>query len=549
MGIPSYFSFLIKNHSNIVKKLDLNINIDNLYLDSNSIIYDSLRKIINNYSKFKNVFEFEKQLITLVCFKIEEYILETSPNKRVFIAFDGVAPVAKLEQQRNRRHKSSLEKQIFKKLNLLDKKESWNKSAITPGTEFMKKLNKSVASYFKNNEKKYKLSEIIFSGSDKRGEGEHKIFEYIRNNAIKHKQETTIIYGLDADLIMLSLNHLRISKHIYLYREAPEFIGSINSDLKPDQGYLLDINELSKEIVLEMNNYKKSKKENEKNKLFDYIFLCFFLGNDFLPHFPSVNIRTNGIQIMLNAYKEVFKNCDVNKGNLTNGKKIYWKNVYKLIEFLSENEYENLMQEYKIRDKWEKRTFLNKTDDEKKSKYLHIPIKNRTIEKYINPYESGWQKRYYEKLFKKIDSRELRKDICMNYLEGLEWVINYYSHNCIDWTWHYKYNYPPLFEDLKKFTPRYETTFIKEHENSYKSVSSIVQLAYVLPRDSLDLLGKYRTKLLKNMDSSYSKNIKLEWAFCKYIWESHVDLCYLDLNELKKFLNVNKPSKVERFFN
>ena len=43
MGIPSYFSFLIKNHSNIVK-LDLNINIDNLYLDSNSIIYDSLRK-------------------------------------------------------------------------------------------------------------------------------------------------------------------------------------------------------------------------------------------------------------------------------------------------------------------------------------------------------------------------------------------------------------------------------------------------------------------------------------------------------------------------
>ena len=44
---------------------------------------------------------------------IEYYIQEIKPENTVFIAFDGVAPVAKLDQQRNRRYKSALEKKLF----------------------------------------------------------------------------------------------------------------------------------------------------------------------------------------------------------------------------------------------------------------------------------------------------------------------------------------------------------------------------------------------------------------------------------------------------
>ena len=76
MGIPSYFSFLIKNHANIVKKLcEFDKTIHNLYLDSNSIVYDSLRKISKDYNNYKNDAEFEKELIKQVCLKIEEFIL------------------------------------------------------------------------------------------------------------------------------------------------------------------------------------------------------------------------------------------------------------------------------------------------------------------------------------------------------------------------------------------------------------------------------------------------------------------------------------------
>ena len=49
MGIPSFFSYLIKNHPEIIKQIKSNsLKFDNFYLDSNSIVYDSLRKIKYN---------------------------------------------------------------------------------------------------------------------------------------------------------------------------------------------------------------------------------------------------------------------------------------------------------------------------------------------------------------------------------------------------------------------------------------------------------------------------------------------------------------------
>ena len=45
--------------------------------------------------------EFERLLIEAVCHKIDEYLSIIQPMNTVYIAFDGVAPVAKLEQQRN----------------------------------------------------------------------------------------------------------------------------------------------------------------------------------------------------------------------------------------------------------------------------------------------------------------------------------------------------------------------------------------------------------------------------------------------------------------
>ena len=68
----------------------------------------------------------------------------------------------------------------------------------------------------------------------------------------------------------------------------------------------MDIPQLATTIINKMNNYKKINKKQQKNRLYDYIFLCFFLGNDFLPHFPAVNIRTSGIDTLIVAYQNTY---------------------------------------------------------------------------------------------------------------------------------------------------------------------------------------------------------------------------------------------------
>lgn len=530
MGVPSYFSYLIRNHKDMLIKLfDFKKKINNLYFDSNSIVYDVLRMLSKDYEKYKNDEKFEEDLISGVCKQLDAYIDEIKPNNQVYIAFDGVAPVAKLEQQRTRRYKSMIEKKINNQL--FGEKNEWNKTAITPGTNFMDKLNNGVYNYYKDKEKSYNINQFIFSGSDEPGEGEHKLFQHIRDNEKQHSKQVTVIYGLDADLIMLCLNHLRISKQIYLYRETPEFVKSINSSINPNESYLLDIPLLSQEIIMEMNNGKTPSSKQETNKLYDYIFLCFFMGNDFLPHFPSMNIRTNGIQIMLEAYKYINKG---EKRNLTDGKRIYWKNVRKLIKFLGENEHSNLLNEYKIRAKWEKRSFPSKTEEDKKNRYTCIPIKNRDLEKYIDPYKSFWEKRYYEMLFNNSDSNYFKKQVSLNYMEGLEWVMNYYTSGCLDWRWTYKYNYPPLLIDLFRYVPSFDSKMIKE--NSNKPVTRIVQLSYVLPPESHLLIPDIGSKLQKEFPQFYEDNPRMIWAYCKYIWESHLMLPHIELEELEDFV-------------
>ena len=268
------------------------------------------------------------------------------------IAFDGVAPVAKLEQQRSRRYKSWYQNEISRIIFKKDTEDAWNTTAITPGTKFMNQLNNKISDHFNKSRNKSENigPEIIVSGSNEVGEGEHKLFSYIRSHLEKHSNETTVIYGLDADLIMLSINHLPISPNIYLFRETPHFIKSIDNSLEPNSNYFLDIPEFANSLTLYLNNDKELTTEQQKNKKYDYIFLCFFLGNDFLPHFPAINIRTGGVDKMMNAYKATIGDRNL---NLTDGKTIYWGNVRKLVQFLANQEEEFIIKEHYLRNKKE----------------------------------------------------------------------------------------------------------------------------------------------------------------------------------------------------
>lgn len=536
MGIPSYFSHIVKQHRDIVKKYVRNqFKIHNLYMDSNSIIYDAVREIDEN--QHTNDTSFESALIRLVCQKLVELIRLLAPQNRVYIAFDGVAPVAKLEQQRNRRYKTSFQTRFLSSVDIIPSvdqpKRSWNTAAITPGTQFMKKLGEEVVKRF-SNPREFGLGKLVVSTSGQVGEGEHKIFDYVRKNPTYHGTTTTVIYGLDADLIMLTLNHIHIAPDMFLYRETPHFIRSIDRTLSPNESYLLDIPLFGKVLAKDLNDNHEPDTIQKRNRVFDYIFLCFFLGNDFLPHFPSLNIRTTGIERLLSAYRNV---VGTTNENLVNGTSVVWKNVRKLIQELAKHEETMFKEEYVTRDKQSKAVSRRRMDPEEA--FLSIPLLDRKEELYINPYENGWNERYYSTLFDlRIDDLR-RKQISINYLEGLEWTFKYYTQGCVDWRWTYDYDYPPLLVDLFKYIPSFDATMV-DNSNA-EPVSELVQLSYVLPGVSLGLLPKrIEIAMRKYYPHCYGEQHEFCWAFCRYFWEAHALMPSFDINALEKLIKTTQ---------
>ena len=542
MGVPYYFLHIIKKYPNIIKKIQ-NLNIHNLYLDSNSIIYDVYNSL--NSNDYESLELYINDIYKKVCKRIDELIIELKPKNKIYITFDGVAPVAKLKHQRTRRFKSNFTKELYKMQDFEEYKNTilksgnfeWSTINITPGTEFMNNLDVFINDYYKNN------SKIMISGSNEIGEGEHKIFSYIRNNKPYHKNTSTVVYGLDSDLIMLSLNHLYCNKQIFLYRETLEFINNINKELNPNENYVLNIKYLCKLIIDEMTNYVSYMNINSYNLLTDYILICFLIGNDFVYHNPSLNIRNNGIMKMLNIYKEV---CNGNY-TLTENGVINWKHFKNFMKMLALQEQDNLKEEYEIKNNLQKNLEykikkMEKNNEPKKDifdfKLNNLPSLERNIEHYINVYEPGWEYRYYLKLFD-VNINEVRlREICINYLESLEWTFKYYQSDCLDYRWSYKYNYAPLFNDVIKFIPEMQTDFI--NLNPEHPISNKVQLAYVLPKNYLYLLGNnIEKKLIDKYNKYYNENKEILWSWNKYFWQSNVIYPYLNIDELEKtILNI-----------
>lgn len=513
MGIPSYFSYIIRNYPKIVKSLQTmsaakpnpesgcdksNEEILNhLFLDSNSIIYDSVYK-------FTDSIPTDDDIIESVLSKINDYIMNVAPKQTVFIAFDGVAPFAKMKQQRKRRYKTQFVSNIFSTT-----QKKWDTLKITPGTEFMKELSRRVTEYFVGSELKYSVDNVIVSTSNEPGEGEHKIFKYIRENNFIN--DNVIIYGLDSDLFMLSIFNHKYYKNAYIFREAPEFLKSkINlyisnesgkkTDMKEDETFLVDIGLLSKYILVEMGF-------TDPNRIYDYVFLCFFLGNDFLPQFPAFNIRSHGIRVFMDVYNKLFSKKTESfllKYEISNNRfEICWKNVQLLIRNMSKLEHQYLLEEYSLREKFDKWIWHEpKTEEDREKMFQNSPIMNRAGERYICPSEEGWENRYNELLLEGLDREEISK----NYLEGLEWCMLYYTEECPDWRWSYMYKYGPLFVDLLRGT-MVETSdpslLYKSEKTSdkHKPMSQEEQLEYVIPKND-------------------TEKKEFVWHFKRYLWES-----------------------------
>lgn len=536
MGIPFYFSYLIKNHRALLKKYSRQkMAVDNFFIDANPLIYNSIKRDQPNS---------HHQIVDSVINQITELMATFSPQKKTFIAFDGVAPVSKLEQQRGRRYKRRFEVAEEPTATSVATTPTFSTIEITPGTPFMKYLNQELTRAFENE------PNIIYTGPDECGEGEHKIFHYIRTNATEIGGDTNVIYGLDADLIMLCLNHLSVSDRLYLFRETPHFIQSIDDTLEPNETYVLDIAGLSRTI-------------QEKTELSptDYILTCFLLGNDFLPHFPALNIRTGGATKLLDTFREfsaianrassAFRNPSLVR-ETSQGVRINWTVLQGFIAELAKKEQKYILDEIRLRDRKQRNYYPSSTREELQKKINDLPSYERDLEKSIQPERKGWQDRYYMSLFglKKPPTERFIQDVCRNYLEGLEWTLKYYTGSCPDWRWRYRYTYPPLLEDLVFAIPTDDAVEYIHPERAVtnRPINELTQLCYVLPTENMELVPAHIRGAVMGAHpewyigapgstSTGEDEVDFIWAFCKYFFEAHPILPEIDVNELERIVD------------
>ena len=515
MGIPYYFYSLTQKYNNIISN-NKPTGLDLYCIDFNGIIHNVAQDIIKNYSNPVNNSGnsndiIENEIIEGVWVRIKYYINNYKATKYIICA-DGVAPLAKMFQQRKRRY-LNIYKNILDNVNI-----TWDTNAITPGTMFMEKLNTYIRRNINDDRNKNK---IIYSGSDECGEGEHKIFKMIKDTPVDDK---IIIHGLDADLIILSL--MSRKENIYLMREMkdPHTNNTVYN--------YLNIKELRKAILCELKtNWDINFEYNDDDLIETYCTACSILGNDFIPHLLTIELKNNGIDTLLSATKKSIKT----NGLLVNNGVINHNCLIDIFKDLANTEDEDI---HRICERYiKKRQPDNKSTP---SDYYGLKNKDPLINTIYNS-PNKWRQEYYRIIFDNnisIDSTVMF-NACNNYIKGIYWVYSYYKGMEIDCEWYYPYNYPPTIKDILNHSIANEVPILNNNNNF---VPSYIQLLIVLPKYSVKLLSKKHQRYMLDMYTGlfhmYPVKYNIQTFLKTQLWECSPILPLINLNYITKVLEL-----------
>jgi len=477
MGIPSYYRQLLQDVPELVIKQHPTDALSWLFMDYNGLIYHCLQRAdVPPYSE-ENREEWETAFLEIVVSSTLWMIRQVAPTVGVFLAMDGVVPMAKMRQQRLRRFTSvwlrahdASQKQEAEKAEKAEKADCWDTNAITPGTVFMTRLRQRLERMIQEHGSNWHLS-----SSDEPGEGEHKILSAWRTGAY---QGSVAVYGLDADLIVLSLLGMETAgrSQVWLFREEPPQAHSAS----PREGVgcaptmeWFSVHALRGWLIREVAP------ASHRTFLLSYIMAMSFLGNDFLPRSIGLTLRQEGHGVLIDALHLL----------LSQGTSLVCPDTLELRE-------DGLLRLLRIFASQEETHIAHALfQKQRQARYVDRAVPLGDKDWPLTQHEEafllrgkdtlvpGWQELYRTTFF----PGQERSRICSEYLYGIQWNWAYYTgrYEEVCFNWYYPFTLPPLWTWLCAETcPSFPGTV----QVRVTDIRPVEQLAAVLPLESWGLI-------------------------------------------------------------
>lgn len=591
MGIPAFFRWLHKKYPEMVEPVgDYNLDpasrqkiwFDNLYLDMNNIIHPC------SHPEDKPPPQTEEEMFEAIFVYTDSVIAMIKPRNLVYLAIDGVAPRAKMNQQRTRRFRAVQESEEKKnqieevRAKLREKNiepdrvetASFDSNVITPGTEFMTNLSAALQKWIKKKLTTFdergvwhKNLKVILSDSSVPGEGEHKIMDYLRSEKASPRYNPSLrhcLYGADADLIMLGLaTH---EEHFIILREEFKPFQPRPCELCQVFGHKLtecqgtkSIEESKKKpiaggccpeyILIKLHTLKELLKRDMiqdshvdldfERFIDDFIFLCFFVGNDFLPHLPCLDIRENAVDRLVRIYHNINRMYWRDVLYLTDNGVVNLERCQEILHELGQTEIE-IFRRRKVNDgRYEARLLQNKRIrwHEEHPDGEPFPDPEPLPFDFVRFGDNGCKERYYSSKFgfKGQSYREVADMITKEYVRGLCWVLAYYYKGCPDWQWFYPFHYAPFAEDMRSIM-----SVNLNFNSKAPPFKPLEQLMGVFPEKSAGALPESWRKLMSDPESPiidfYPTNFKIDMNGKKQAYLGIALLPFIDEARLFKAL-------------
>eukprot|EP01062_Namystynia_karyoxenos_P081624 TRINITY_DN9004_c5_g1_i1.p1 TRINITY_DN9004_c5_g1~~TRINITY_DN9004_c5_g1_i1.p1 ORF type:complete len:1007 (+),score=289.56 TRINITY_DN9004_c5_g1_i1:76-3096(+) len=605
MGIPAFFKWLIHKYPKTLVPAreepmgvdkdgnpvppDLTtpnpngIEFDNLYIDMNGLVHPCCHDCVP-------LPKTEEDMMFRIFSVLDEVIGVVRPRKLIYLALDGCAPRAKMNQQRQRRFKAAkdaestadLERKLTAELLQQGmpppaaRPESWDHNVITPGTPFMNKLTKALKWYIHERcttDPYFQKVAFILSDSNTPGEGEHKIMNYVRvlRRVPGYKPNTRhCIYGLDADLIMLALAMHEpyfsvVREHIDWARPSEKGRCRLTCPQGLSNYDFLHCNVVREYLEADMAHLRERPLPmpyDFERCLDDFIFICFFVGNDFLPHLPSLDIREGGLDILIDFYNQ---NLEHIGGYLTECGEVCMPRVAKLLQVIGDKEEMIFAARVRQQDRrrWRDERRTNENRNMRKQQYeqlLHTAqqsgknsneiladlLANQREERndvqglqpdLVDYSKEGWKQRYYQVKFGHDHGDrylEAARDAAYHFLVGVQWVLRYYYQGTAAWGWFYPFHYAPFAQDLCEAALNFQAPVMELGE----PLAPYEQLMGVMPPRSRAALPKEYHWLMDDPSSPildfFPMDFLVDTAGKRFAWMGTVLLPFIDEARLLK---------------